>query len=103
MEEKNARGREVFHSSFDIGYKSEVERKHREEKVRREVLDTLDRQLQMKAEEREEAKRKSIEEDEENIKYQLNQFDHKGKNKKYEQNLNVYEYYRKLNREKHLR
>ena len=61
MEEKNSRGREIFHSSFDIGYKSEVERKNREEKVRKEVLDTLDRQLQIKAEERDEAKRKSIE------------------------------------------
>ena len=31
----------------------------------------------------------------------MNQFDNKGRNKRYEQNLNVYEYYRQLNREKH--
>ena len=44
----------------------------------------------MKAEERYLERKKSIEQDEANIKYQLSQFEEKGKSKRYQQNQKVY-------------
>jgi hypothetical protein len=49
MDLKNSMAKERHHSSFDIGYASEQSRKHREDKIRKDVIDVLDQQLEMKA------------------------------------------------------
>jgi hypothetical protein len=44
------------------------------------MLDTLDKQLQMKAQERKNQRNRSLELDEANLKYQYEQFDKRGFN-----------------------
>ena len=69
----------------------------RKEKARRELLDSLDKQLKMRAEQKEKEKMENEEKDVATIKYLNNQF--KGKERKQRnQNEKVYEYFSEINR-----
>lgn len=65
------------------------------------MLDTLDKQLKIKEEERRLQKMNDLEQDENNLKYQYDQFDRRNnRNRSYGQNPKVYEYYRDLELER---
>lgn len=65
------------------------------------MLDTLDKQLKIKEEERRLQKMNDLEQDESNLKYQFEQFDKRNyRNRSYGQNPKVYEYYRDLELER---
>ena len=59
--------------SFDIGYRSQIERKKQEEESKRKYLDSLDKQLQQKSENRRQQRIKSMQTDEVNDRIQEEQ------------------------------
>lgn len=82
---------------LDIGIKSEVEHKRKDEHHKKEMLDTLDQQVKIKAEEKKFQQMYNLHLDNSNMQYQYNQFDRRNiKNKRYGQNENVYKYFREL-------
>ena len=82
---------------LDIGVKSEMKRKKREESIKRDMMDTLDKQIQIKAEEKKNQKMQDLQIDNVNMQYQYQQFDKRNRaNKYYGQNPNVYNYYKRL-------
>ena len=68
---------------------------------KRDMVDTRDRQLQMKEQERRWKKSNDLEMDEANLKYQYEQFDKRNAKINYKgQNPLVYDYYQKLDAHK---
>ena len=64
---------------------------------KKEMLDTLDQQVKIKAEEKKFQQMYNLHLDNSNMQYQYNQFDRRNiKNKRYGQNENVYKYFREL-------
>lgn len=102
---RNSRGKDNdpgYH--LDIGLKSEIERRNMEEYHKKQMLDTLDKQLQIKAEEKRQQRQNSLEADEANLRYQYEQFDRRrNQGKKFGQNENVYQYYKNLEEDKRIR
>ena len=69
------------------------------------MLDTLDRQMQIKEEEKKFQKMHELHVDNLNMQYQFEQFDKRNQrnNKKFGQNPRVYDYYQKIDHERALR
>ena len=68
------------------------------------MLDTLDRQMQIKEEEKKFQKMHELHVDNLNMQYQFEQFDKRNqRNKKFGQNPRVYDYYQKIDHERALR
>lgn len=96
---RNRNGDSGYH--LDIGVKSEIERKEKGQMHMKDMLDTLDRQLEMKEKEKVWQKNHDLEMDEQNLKYQYEQFEkRKGKLHQRGQNPVVYDYYQRLDAHK---
>ena len=68
------------------------------------MMDTLDKQIQIKAEEKKNQKMQDLQIDNVNMQYQYQQFDKRNRaNKYYGQNPNVYNYYKRLQEEKNMK
>lgn len=85
--------------NIPIGIKSEEEKKQRAESIRRDVIQTLDKQRQEKSAEKMAEKYEDQKYMEKNIEYQ-NELDHRRLEKKYQQNPKVYNYYRGIYEQK---
>jgi len=87
---------------LDIGIKSELEHKEKEEKFRRDMMDTLDIQLKQKDIEQKMNKMRNMELEENHKRVQGGLF-MPANRKQYGQNQKVYEYYQNVDRERHMR
>ena len=68
------------------------------------MMDTLDKQIQIKAEEKKNQKMQDLQMDNVNMQYQYQQFDKRNRQHKYYgQNPNVYNYYKRLEEEKNMK
>lgn len=68
------------------------------------MMDTLDKQIQIKAEEKKNQKMQDLQMDNVNMQYQYQQFDKRNRpHKYYGQNPNVYNYYKRLEEEKNMK
>ena len=86
---------------LDIGLKSEAEHKQKDQHHKKEMLDTLDQQVKIKAEEKKFQQMYNLHLDNSNIQYQYERFDRRNSNaKRYGQNENVYNYFQRLDQEK---
>ena len=85
--------------NIPIGIKSEQEKKQRAESIRRDVIQTLDKQRQEKSAEKMAEKYEDLKYMEKNMEYQ-NELDHRRHEKKYQQNPKVYNYYRGIYEQK---
>jgi hypothetical protein len=87
--------------NLEIGLKSEREKKERAEEIRKDVIETLDQQRQLKEELRKKQREEEIQQFFKNEEYQDQQFSNRAKQvRKYEQNEGVYNYYRDLHNQK---
>ena len=78
-----------FEESFEIGQKSQLERKERQKKAKKQLVDSLDQQVKLKAEQMEREKKEKKELEEENIRYQFEDHKRQKKIKRYGQNETV--------------
>ena len=88
--------------SFDIGLKSENDRKMRQMEGKRHMLDELDRQLHMKDEQKRMEKMQNAEMQYKNQRIQQENFNKRSRSngKNYGQDPRVYQYYQDLNMQK---